>query len=287
MEKEREYSTPKDADITYEILHSRNPLHVDGLITVLRTINGKREDTYLHWHYGVELLYVLDGCVDYMVEGISKTVGAGQFVLVNSGFIHQAQNGNVDKSNTTLTIVLPDKWIYELTSIADSYFVVDSENAYKAIADVLGQITEVLAGEDKYKHLLLRKELINLIYVLFSEAYVPFTRPHITTDKIKEVLDYLNEHYSENCTLEFVAGKFGIQKNYLCRIFRLSTGTTYHKYLSRIRLDVALNLLAEGRFTSAECALKAGFSSEKVFIDWCHRIYSCSPVKQSKKLSSH
>ena len=55
----------------------------------------------------------------------------------------------------------------------------------------------------------------------------------------------------------------------------------------RIRLDAALALYNSDHYSLLDCALQAGFTSEKVMIDWCRKIYQCTPAqyKIQKKLT--
>ena len=61
---------------------------------------------------------------------------------------------------------------------------------------------------------------------------------------------------------------------------------SYHQFVSQLRLQSALSHLAAGNRSETECALEAGFSSVKLLIDWCKRIYCCTPqqyIKQNGK----
>lgn len=102
--------------VTYEILHSDNPFQIPGLLLTLKTVFGKSDDTTLHWHSGTELLYVLDGTITYTNSGIRQAITTGEFAIINSNVIHQFQNTHADRSNTTLTLILPDIWMRQFST---------------------------------------------------------------------------------------------------------------------------------------------------------------------------
>ncbi len=70
----------------------------------------------------------------------------------------------------------------------------------------------------------------------------------------------------------------GLQETYFCRKFKKKeTGISFHQYLSRIRLMRRLPYTTRS-LLALDCALQAGFTSEKVMIDWCRKdlsVYAC------------
>ena len=276
----REEDTDLIPSVTYEILHSDNPFQIPGLLLTLKTVFGKSDDTTLHWHSGTELLYVLDGTITYTNSGIRQAITTGEFAIINSNVIHQFQNTHADRSNTTLTLILPDIWMRQFSTEGSPFwFLAETDAAHKKIVCALRQLITSITSQDPYRNLLLQRDLLALVYALFSEALTPHPSSKENVYAIYEIIDYINTHYCEPLSLSLISNIFGIQKNYFCRVFREAIGTTFHRYLTRIRLDAALELLASGQASSSQCALACGFSSEKVFIDWCHKIYSCSPKK--------
>lgn len=266
--------------VTYEILRSDNPFEIPGLLLTLKTVFGRRDDTTLHWHSGTELLYVLDGAITYTSSGTRQVIPTGTFAIINSNRIHQLQNAYADRSNTTLTLILPDSWLRQVSAEKRPFrFLAKTDAAREKIAGALQQLITSMTSQDPYRNLLLQRDLLALVYTLFSEALTLAPSRKENTPAIREIIDYINTHYYEPLSLSLISDTFGIQKNYFCRVFREASGTTFHRYLSRIRLDAALEMLAGGQGSSFECALACGFSSEKVLIDWCHKIYSCSPKK--------
>lgn len=276
----QEEDTDLIPSVTYEILRSDNPFQIPGLLLTLKTVFGRSDDTTLHWHSGTELLYVLDGTVTYTNGGAQQAITAGEFAIINSNVIHQFQNAHADCSNTALTLILPDVWMRQFsTEESPFWFLAETDSARENIICALRQLITSMTSQDPYRNLLLQRDLLALVYTLFSEALTPHPSSKENVSAIYEIIDYINAHYCEPLSLSRISNIFGIQKNYFCRVFHEASGTTFLRYLSRIRLDAALELLASGQATSSQCALACGFSSEKVLIDWCHKIYSCSPKK--------
>ena len=68
---------------------------------------------------------------------------------------------------------------------------------------------------------------------------------------VNSVIEYINSHYSEELTLDRLAGRFFISKYHLSREFGRITGISVHRYITQKRLVVAKQMLSEGRPSSA------------------------------------
>lgn len=84
-------------------------------------------------------------------------------------------------------------------------------------------------------------------------------------DGIYPVLDYVKKHYRDPISVDDAADLTGYAKTYFCRQFKLTTGTSFHKYLNRYRVSMACLLLEDSSLSVGEVAEKTGFSSSKLF----------------------
>lgn len=80
-------------------------------------------------------------------------------------------------------------------------------------------------------------------------------------------------------TLSQVAGILGVSVFHLCRVFRRQTGTTLHAYRNRLRLAVALELVARRRRDLTDVALALGYSSHSHFTAAFRREYGVPPSR--------
>lgn len=81
----------------------------------------------------------------------------------------------------------------------------------------------------------------------------------------EEIISYINEHFSENITIERLAGIAGMSPYHFIRVFRKETGFTPHEYLVNTRLLTARYLLKNSCMSVKDICFTAGFSSESVF----------------------
>ena len=81
---------------------------------------------------------------------------------------------------------------------------------------------------------------------------------------IQNVKQMLDKEYAKSWSLDLIAGEVNLNKNYLGRIFRDSTGMTIMNYLKSVRLAKAKELLLRGMNVN-EVALEIGIDDPSYF----------------------
>jgi AraC-like DNA-binding protein len=112
-------------------------------------------------------------------------------------------------------------------------------------------------------------------------------------DAIARTIDYLEEHYAEDVTLDRLASVANYSPFHLHRLFVERTGTTPHRYLRACRIERAKSLLARSDLAVARVAEIVGYASERHFsrvfareVGVTPRLYSTSSSAASRSSSS-
>ncbi|MEI3614080.1 helix-turn-helix domain-containing protein [Pseudogracilibacillus sp. SO30301A] len=82
---------------------------------------------------------------------------------------------------------------------------------------------------------------------------------------VQEVLQYIEEHYSEDIGLEMIAEKVDLSPNYLSAIFKQTTGSSFIDYLTELRMKKAKENLQNLNLSVYEIAEAIGYSSSQYF----------------------
>ena len=101
--------------------------------------------------------------------------------------------------------------------------------------------------------------------------------------KLKQALEYMNVHLSENISLATIADELGISQYYFCRLFKQSTGMTPHAYLIQQRVERSKQLLRLKEYSMLDIAIECGFANPSHFAKWFRRYTGISP-KQFRML---
>ncbi|NJD01264.1 MAG: helix-turn-helix transcriptional regulator [Ruminiclostridium sp.] len=111
------------------------------------------------------------------------------------------------------------------------------------------------------------EEFRNLFSVFISQLTAPINNCRSNFDHIKDfVIDYINEHYSEDIYLDLLSKKLNITSSYLSKYFKIKTGVNFIDYLNNVRLDKAKEMLLNTNKRVEYIAEKTGYRNPNSFI---------------------
>lgn len=135
-------------------------------------------------------------------------------------------------------------------------------------------------GDDIIKSAVM-SELLVFINKLFADNH-PYDEIPQNTQLAKAII-YINEHLTDELSLEIVAKNSYISVNHLSRLFKLTLGTTVNKYIIGKRISSAKKLLNNGLSVS-ETAYESGFRDYSNFIRTFNAYVGMSPGKYKKSI---
>ena len=104
---------------------------------------------------------------------------------------------------------------------------------------------------------------------------------------VERALRHLLLHFRERVQVADVARAAFTSPFHLCRLFKASTGTTLHAYLTRLRLQAALDALADRPRTDlARVAQEVGFATHSHFTAAFRRELGATPSEVRRALGS-
>jgi AraC-like DNA-binding protein len=102
---------------------------------------------------------------------------------------------------------------------------------------------------------------------------------------ITRAKQFINEHQTEELSLDQVAAAVHTSKFYFCKMFKKATGINFTDYLSRVRTERAKNLLLNPNLRVSEIAYEVGFQSLTHFNRVFKRILGRSPTDYRGQLA--
>jgi AraC family transcriptional regulator len=96
---------------------------------------------------------------------------------------------------------------------------------------------------------------------------------------LSRVTSYMREHLHEDVNLDDLAAQANLSKYHLLRVFAKSTGFTPHRYLTRLRLRQAADLLRDTSQTVLQISIACGYHSPGQFAAAFRRQYGASPTE--------
>ena len=100
------------------------------------------------------------------------------------------------------------------------------------------------------------------------------------SDSIKPALSYIENHFSENISLDDLARTAGFNKRYFCKIFKSLTTKTPIEYLNLYRINIAKKMLLDNSTISvSEVAYACGYNDSAYFIRIFKKTLNTTPAK--------
>lgn len=94
---------------------------------------------------------------------------------------------------------------------------------------------------------------------------------------IQKTVNYIEEHYSEELSIQELSKIAGLSPFYFQRLFSKLVGRSINEYIKLRRLAKAAKFLKETRFSILTIALECGFASHEVFSKSFKQIYQITP----------
>jgi len=111
----------------------------------------------------------------------------------------------------------------------------------------------------------------------------------LSRERIERVCAILREHLETPPDLAQIAREVGCSPFYLSRLFSEETGMTIPRYLRKLRMEKAAELLLSGKFNVTEAALEVGYSSlshfSRAFCEatgYCPALYATMMAARSR-----
>lgn len=114
----------------------------------------------------------------------------------------------------------------------------------------------------------------NFEYILSS---ISANRQGKKSESIRSAIRYMEEYYMEPVTLEEIAGYVGVTPQHFSKMFKKEVGINYIEWLTNYRMDIAKELLMEGKHAIKEICYQVGYSDPNYFSRIFKKVVGLSP----------
>ena len=102
-------------------------------------------------------------------------------------------------------------------------------------------------------------EILKELYDIFQNNLL------VSNHMVKVAVSYIQNNYSHEISLASISNQLQITPNYLSKLFKEKTGSSFTEYLTVYRLDAAKKMLRSGQYKVYEVAEKVGYSDSQYF----------------------
>ena len=258
---------------------------------------------FIHEHIFFEMIYVLSGKCEQVIEDLNISMIEGDICIVSPGVKHSI--GVFDDS--IIINVLIRRSTFEDTffdflrnnNLLSSFFLnniyKDKQNDYiishtnnnKDIEDsILDMFLEYENKEFYYNNI-----LNHLIMVFFAKLLrnpdIDVEVPNIKKKsdlRDSSIITYIQDNYID-VTLEELASEFHFSVPYCSKIIKQITEYNFTQLLQKIRLERAESLLVNTNIPIADISNSVGYPNVEHFIRLFNKKYKMSPSKYRKNMN--
>ncbi len=260
----------------------------EGFPFKLFLFEGKDGNYYRdrHWHRSVEIFAVCGGELEFHIDDRLWHLTPGEFMIVNSNEIHAIDS---PIPNETVVLQIPLK-------LFENYFTGEQfiwfthepgrrdERFMELVRDLYQTYTEKPCGYD----MKMKSIFYYIMYYLvkdyrLTEVDQESVRRNRNMTRLSAITSYMKENYTEDLSLEKMAGIFGYSPAYLSRMFRKYAGISFKDHVQSIRLGFAVKDLESGKYSVTETAIRNGFPGSRAFARAFRKKYGMLPREYKKE----
>ncbi|MFR4350636.1 MAG: helix-turn-helix domain-containing protein [Roseburia sp.] len=234
---------------------------------------------HYHYHDFHKILILLSGDVTYCIEGRTYDLKPDDIVLVNAGEVHRPIIRSTPPYERIIIYVSPeflteyqdddnDLGLCLKRALAGQSHVLRLHSSRSGkLGASIRELDKSLTDKDYASALFHRVLFLEFMIQLNRSAlhnHITFIGDSASNEKILAILSYLNDHLTEDVSIDNLSARFFLSRYYLMHTFKQQTGYTIGGYILAKRLFLARELIAEGKPITDIC-YACGFKNYSTF----------------------
>lgn len=252
-----------------------------------------------HWHPEIELTLVLEGRISYQVNNQIYQLQRGDGLFCNSNALHTGHM--IDGADCYyISTTFHPRMIYGfegstlqkdfvnplIANAAPGSIAFSKDIPWQVpVLEAMHQIYQLYLEHPPSFELQVQYHLTSIWLSIYSHTASDLSKegqtisPGRDIERLRNILGYIQEHYSEKITLEDISAEINICKSECCRFFKKHMNESLFDYLMYYRIEKSLPLLSENKLSISEIADQTGFSSSGYFSRVFREQMQCSPTQ--------
>lgn len=220
-----------------------------------------------------QLLLVVDGKGELSINGETHMLDAGSLYFINRGRfieIHSLAHADLYLYRLSFEIIKREQAERSDAQFA-SYsraWLPDGElysTTYLPISNMMQQLCALEEGSAAWQALEQQRCLYELLQLIVQQTELAskaeLRSPADHRQSIRQVISYMQQHYSEDITRDSMARLAGFHPRFFTKVFKEETGESFIQYLTQIRIKKAKELMLLSTLNLDAIAQQIGYSN--------------------------
>lgn len=256
-----------------------------------------------HWHDELEILVVETGITRVSVNGTDYMVRQGEGFFVNTGALHGVWNEGAEPCYLQSVVFHPrlvggsvdsilwQKYLEPLISdpCRPCVHFANTQEWEKDASKTIQLAWQACVSEMEGFEFEVRERLSRLIFLLTKNCPKAEKRPSEKVlrdgERIKIMLQYIQEHYDGELTLAKIAESAAVSENECLRCFHSMIGSTPIQYVKQVRIQKAAELLVSTNRKISDIGAECGFQEMSYFAKTFRELKGCTPGEFRRKMA--
>lgn len=256
-------------------------------------LHTEEETMSMHIHNCFEIYYSISGGKQLLIANKFYDIAPGDLFVINQFESHHVSKINNAIHERIVISIYPDflKSISTTKTNLSYCFTHRPENFNHKICLNKEQqnrfmyfINKIAStdgfGNDVIEYATFLELMTLLTGIYMTNNDLSLLNSYKYNEQIEEIVAYINDNISTQLTIDQLSKHFFLSESYICRIFKLATGTTINKYITARRISIAKSLLSNGLNVNDVC-IKCGFNDYSNFLKSFKKAVGVSPKKYS------
>ena len=257
----------------------RSSKHVD-----FKYVKGKADDGFgmvIHSYYEIYLL--LNGKAEFVNKSIRKKIMPFQVVIVPPGEFHQfVVTGDIENYEYCVLDIYPEFFETDqpFKQLIEKTYM-ELPVSHRIIHNFL-YLSECITSMDEINFsYLLQAITIDIVFLINNVTDTESSIRGNLSSLSLSLMNYINEHYTEQIDLNILSCKFHRSVSSLCHIFRNDFGISIKKYIILKRMHASYLALKNGK-NPEQVSIDCGFSNYSTFYRAYKQHFGISPSETVK-----
>ncbi len=226
----------------------------------------------LHWHPRSEICYIISGNCQFYINGKSFYAKCGDIIVFKSGDIHSYTQWSED---FTCYISLFDPILIYNNQIKLPYVKtyitkedLEKHNIIPTINNLFDDFLTELTNTEKYHEAITQAYLVQIYATLsryFEDTENKGPNGSKSFEAFQKILDYISENYAHDISLDDLSDVLNYSTSTISHMFPTFIGISFKKYLNKVRIDKALDLLKDNSINITDIATQCGYNNVRAF----------------------
>ena len=254
-----------------------------------------------HWHEEAELTLITQGDCFYQIDLIDYKVKEGDIVFIPPLFLHSISRGTSEK-------IFSETYVFHLnflggnsTDICSTRYLAPMMNqefsmpclitpehpVYASLRKIFNQIASLYDEAVVGYELALKSLFLQAVFLLLQYSEKTASPDTGTpSDKLKNVLDYIEMHFAEPISVSELAKLCYFSDYHFMRFFKKHMNMTCVEYINNLRLEKSVELFEQGNTSILDVSLSVGFHNLSYFHRAFKNKYHMTPLSFIKGLET-